>query len=84
MSTTQRKRISCIISVDNNQTLKNQLNLVFRERRNNQSTKTSSSKQVEGEEWQLGYNPVEMITKNKNCDVIAEFVDTLVTFLLFY
>ena len=80
MSTTQRKKMRCNISVDINQTLQNQHNLVFRERRNNKSTKTSNSKQVEGEIWQLGYKPVEMTTKNKNRDVIAKFVDTLVLF----
>ena len=72
----------CKTSVDINQTLQNQHNLVFRERRNNQSIKTSNSKQVEDEVWQLGYKTVEMTKKNKHCDVIAKFIDTLV--LLFF
>ena len=72
----------CKTSVDINQTLQNQHNLVFRERRNNQSIKTSNSKQVEDEVWQLGYKTVEMTKKNKHRDVIAKFIDTLV--LLFF
>jgi hypothetical protein len=80
MSTTQRKKMRCNISVDINQTLQNQHNLVFRERRNNKSTKTSNSKQVEGGIWQVGYKPVEMTSKNKTRDVIATCVDTLVLF----
>ena len=84
MSTTQTNTIRFNIRADINENLHNQQNLVFRERHNNQSTKTSNSKQVEGEVWQLGYKPVEMTTKNKNRDMIAKFDDTLVSVLLFY
>jgi hypothetical protein len=60
----QRKKMRCNISVDINQTLQSQHNLVSRERCNNQSSKTSNSNQVEGEVWQLGYKTVKITTKN--------------------
>ena len=59
MSTTQTKTIRFNIRADIDQTLQNQQNLVFRERRNNQSIKTSNSKQVKDEVWQLGYKQLK-------------------------